>query len=108
MTTREEINRIAAEIENLRGEYDAEYVWGVRFDAPGLEVGHTFDASRVWVDGEPTDEYLPGTCVVPSTHLHKRCVLDYPGTAYIVCGNLAAYGEDCGEVILTDCEVMAL
>lgn len=105
MTT--ELKNIAAQIDTLKAEYDESLIWGVRFDAAGLEIGHVFDASRVWDDGEAADDLLNGTSVVQDTHV-VRVGANYLnlGTPYIVCGYMAGYGEDRGEVILTECEVM--
>lgn len=105
MTT--EIETIVTQIETLKAEYSDELIWGIRWDVAGLEVGHVFEASHVWDDGEMTDEMLKGTCVIQDTHI-SRIVGIYPGTPYIVCGYNAGYGEDAGEVILSECEIMAV
>ena len=43
---------------------DYEY-YGVRVtDGENIAVGDELDQSRIWVDGEPTDEYLDGTCAI--------------------------------------------
>ena len=103
-----EIKTLSDRIKALKAEYDESLVWGVRWDAPGFPVGHIFDASRVWDDGEVVEgEYLNGTCVISESGLHNVTEFNfYIGTAYIVCGYHAGYGEDEGEVILSECEVM--
>lgn len=94
------------QIEDIAAEYSSEYVWGVRFDSPGLPIGHVFPPSRVWDNGDPTGDVLPGTCAVHADHLDV--LIDYVGSAYIVCGNFVAHGQDRGEVIMSDCEIMAI
>lgn len=104
-----DIKSITEQIETLKAEFSEDLIWGVRFDNAGLEVGHIFDASREWADGELTGETLKGTCVLQDSHLHLiRNGSDYPGTPYIVCGYFVSYGEDTGEVVLSECEIMAV
>lgn len=100
---------IRRRIEELKLKFADHYVWGVRFDVPGLKVGDVFPISRVWTDGEPTDETLLGTACIQDTHLH--CITStnlYDGTCYIVCGEDMGYGQDCGEILIGECEVMAV
>lgn len=106
----EKLQTIQATIETLASEYAAHYTWAVRWDEPGLPVGHVFPPSRVWVDGEPTEETLPGTSAIAAKDLQRVVsrMNYYTGQPYIVCGELSLYGEDLGEVILRDCEVIAI
>ena len=102
---------ILKQIETLKADYGESLIWGVRYDVAGLPVSHIFDASRVWDDGKPTEETLSGTSVLQETHI--ACVIggyctDAQPTAYIVCGYHAGYGEDAGEIILSECEVIAV
>jgi hypothetical protein len=109
ITIREQMTAIKAQIDALKAEYSEEYVWGVRWDDADLSVGHIFPASRVWDDGDPTDELCSGTSCIQDTHL--RCISEtnyYVGTAYIVCGLHAGYGEDPGEILMSECEIMAV
>ena len=108
-----QMKNTAERIEALKSAHDQTLIWGVRWDVSGLEVGHIFDASRVWDDGEIVEgEYLSGTSAVQDTHINRSNLADYctvySPTAYIVCGYHAGYGEDIGEVILSECEVMEL
>lgn len=106
MTT--ELKTIAAQIETLKADYSDEYSWGVRWDDAGLPVGHVFGESRVWADDQPTSEYLNGTSAIEVNGLrHISSGNFYPGVPYIVCGVETGYGEDAGEIILSECEIMA-
>lgn len=112
MTTemKTQIKNLISQIETLKSEYDESLVWGVRCDVAGLPIGHIFEASYVWDDGKWTDEMLKGTCVVEDKFVAREAaayLAGYP-QAYVVCGYHAGYGEDQGEVILTECEVMAI
>lgn len=72
--------------------------------------------SRVWVDGEPTSEFLDGLSVTDARSAkwgaqHGFDARDwstgyYPGDyTYIIGGHNAQRGEDIGELIITDPEV---
>jgi len=100
------VGEIRNTIKALADEYSDELAWGVRYDVAGLPVGHVFPASRVWVDGDPTDELLKGTCAVSVKAVSSKSI--YPGAAYIVCGYRETGETDRGEVVLSECEVMAL
>jgi hypothetical protein len=100
---------ISSRIEKLKLQFAEHYAWGVRFDVPGLCVGHVFPVSRVWANDQPTEETLPGTATLEDSHLEVICSTHfYTGAAYIVCGEHAGYGEDQGEILMRDCEIMAL
>lgn len=51
--------RLAAAVD----EYDYEY-FGFRIVDDLPADGEILDPSRVWVDGEPTDQFLPGTSAI--------------------------------------------
>ncbi len=58
--------------------------------------------SRVWVDNEPTNEYLSGTCAVSSEKLHLTGY-GYIGDTILVLGsNNAEGGNDLGEIVLIE------
>jgi len=103
------MQEVKSRIERMKMKFAEHYVWGIRFDVAGLPVGHQFPASRVWANDEPTDEILDGTSCIQDTHLNAITATNfYVGTPYIVCGEHAGYGADRGEVLIRDCEVMAL
>lgn len=96
---------VAADIARVSADYP-DYVWGIRFDSPGLPIGHIFPASRVWDDGEVTDDFCDGTSCLAADYV-ARFRLQYFGTPYIVCGIHAGYGQDSGEILMSECEIMA-
>src|ERR1051326_4307761 len=77
ITIREQMTAIKAQIDALKAEYSEEYVWGVRWDDADLSVGHIFPASRVWDDGDPTDELCSGTSCIQDTPIF-RSVTSFP------------------------------
>src|SRR5690349_1690277 len=100
----EQMSRIAAQIETLAQQYSESYTWGVRWDVAGLPVGHIFPPSRRWEDNQVTGDVLPGTSCTEVDGLKYITEFNYyEGTPYIVCGIHAGYGEDCGEVLLSEC-----
>ena len=94
---------IASCIEALRGDYNWGLTWGVRYDLPGLPVGHIFPPSQVYGEDQlPTGELLPGTSVVDDLLVG----LVYGENCYIVAGYFVEAGNDSGEAVLSECEVM--
>lgn len=86
---------------------DYEYV-GIRVqdDVP-FELGEMFHVSHVWVDGDDTGEELPGVCVIDGRKAELSA--SYCGNhAAIICGNHAEYGEDPGELIISDPVVLTV
>jgi len=100
---RDEIRQALREAKALRADYA--YV-AVRVQTGTVSVGDILAPSHVWVDGDPTDETLPGTCAF--------CSAPTDGTKYmgdcliVVGGDIAEYGEDDGEIIIEDAEVLAV
>jgi len=101
--TKEEINKA---IEAVRdNEYDYNYV-AIRVCPDMVEVGQTLEPSFVWVDGEITDEELEGTCGI---NIHSKASYKYFGACMAIIGGYdAEYGEDAGEIIVKDAEVIAI
>ena len=90
-----------AEYMNLRYDYD--YI-GVRVQEVPFELGSIDHNSHVWDDGDDTGVELDGICA---------CTLDRLGSnnyfgdhVAIICGNDVEYGEDDGEIIIRDAEVV--
>lgn len=69
--------------------------------------GETLAPSRVWVDGEATDDLLDGTCGLSLAHA-ERLAAQYVGRVVLVMGgDDASWGEDVGEVIIRDAMALA-
>ena len=80
----------------------------IRYEETEREIGELLDNSRVWVDGEPTEEYLDGTSVLIEAQ-DRFSGQQYSGVfpiKYLVEGRWVADGEDDGEVILEGCTIV--
>lgn len=104
MKKREVIENIMNRIEEIRENSDYEYI-GVRVQENEFVKGEILDNSFVWVDGEITDEELDGTCAVKleDAELAKGYFGDHVA---IIGGNYMEYGQDLGEIIIRDAEVL--
>lgn len=103
--TSEMIKKINEKVEELELEETYAYV-GVRVQEVPFELGQIDHCSKVWVDGEETDEELDGVC---ATKLDKLTANEYFGDyVAILCGNSAEYGEDAGEIIISDAIVASI
>ena len=101
---------VAGATELIGEDYD---MYGVRVDPIRYAVGDTLPDSRVWEDGEPTEEVLEGTsCIeIRKGNLEEaiRWARSYGGgIRYLVAGNAWTYGEDAHEVLIRDARVLCL
>ena len=107
--TQEMIDRINSMIEDL--SYDYEFV-GIRTQEEPFELGEMDHVSHIWVDGDDTGEELDGVCTLSLTMKHidwAKLAGAYCGDhAAIVCGNSGSWGEDAGEIIIEDPEVVEI
>jgi hypothetical protein len=90
-------------------DYDAFGLRVVWEDPPG--DGDMLGPSRVWIDGDPTDEYLRGVSAIEVTPRKIDRALElitgYLGKHVILVGaNSFEYGEDEGEIVLIDAQVL--
>lgn len=78
---------------------------GVRRDDDAYAVGDILPPSRLWDDGEPTEEVLDGTSAIDP---RKAPLLSqYLGRyLYLLAGDYHTYGQDEGEVILRPAKVI--
>lgn len=92
------------------GEYR---YYGVRVLDDDVRVGDGIPASRTWVNGDPTDEVLPGPCALwVESASDLPAVLakaaEYVGTNTVLLGaDEWLLGEDDGEIIMVDAVVVA-
>ena len=103
MMNAEMIKHIKKVAEEMDLSWDYEFV-GVRVQEQDFELGAIEHLSHVWDNGDDTGVELEGICV---------CKLDclgvnqyYGDHVAIICGNEAEYGEDDGELIIRDAEVV--
>lgn len=93
-----------------------EIVWGeqeryfLRWDERDYESGDLLPPSRVWIEGEPTEELLRGTSAIDFSHPERFNTLArqlrYAGDVYLIKGFRYADGEDIGEVIVDEARVV--
>ena len=104
MTKREAIESIINRIDEIKENAEYEYI-GVRVQENEFAEGETLDNSFVWVDGEMTDDELDGTCAVrlEDANLANGYFGDHVA---IIGSNSMEYGQDLGEIILRDAEVL--
>lgn len=101
--TKEEINKAIETIKN--NDYDYTYV-AIRICPDMVEAGQTLENSFVWVDGEITDEEIDGTCGID---IESKAGGGYFGACMAIIGGYdAEYGEDDGEIIIKNAEVIAV
>lgn len=104
MTKMEAIKNIMNRIDEIKENSEYEYI-GVRVQENEFAEGEILDNSFVWVDGEMTDEELDGTCAVKLED--AELANGYFGEHVAIIGsNSMEYGQDLGEIIPRDAEVM--
>lgn len=115
-------NALIATIVAAAAEIDAGWSIGLRIES-ACKVGQTLPASRIWDDGVVTGDLLDGTSAI---RIRTTSMDDSPVTAESVAAALATmsiydgshlvllagepegYGEDDGEIIIGEAEVMAV
>ena len=103
MMNAEMIKNIKKVAEEMGLSWDYEFV-GVRVQEQDFELGTIEHLSHVWDNGDDTGVELDGICVCS---LDRLGVNNYFGDHIaIICGNEAEYGEDDGELIIRDAEVV--
>lgn len=103
--TREMINEIKSMVEKMELNYEYEYV-GIRVQEQEFSMGPMDHVSHVWDNGDDTGVELNGVCVSTLNSLGSNVY--YGEHIAIVCGNTMEYGEDIGELIISDAEVVAV
>ncbi len=91
----------------VESRYDYETI-GVRVQEQPFELGSIEHLSHVWDDGEDTGEELGGICCTAIDLLDAVDCEYYGDHVAIIGGSLNSYGEDAGEIIIEDAEVLAI
>ena len=104
MTKAEAIKNIIDRIDEIQDAYDYGYI-GIRVSDNKFSEGETLNNSFVWVDGEMTDEELDGTCAIMLKDA-KLANAYYGDHVAIIGSDSMEYGQDLGEIILRDAEVL--
>ena len=99
------------ELRDMADKYSDRYQYvGVRTQEEPFELGEIDHVSSVWDDGDETDEKLNG---VSTTNIHSSALRMHtdcdPRYGFyfgdhkaIIAGDFAEYGEDPGEIIISD------
>lgn len=104
MTKSEAIKNVINRIEKIEDAYDYGYI-GIRVSKNEFTEGEILDNSFVWVDGRMTDEELDGTCAIMLKD--AKLANSYFGNHVAIIGSDSMeYGQDLGEIILRDAEVL--
>lgn len=104
MTT-EMIEQARAIADELSMDYE---VFGVRVQDVPFTMGAMDHASHVWDNGDDTGEELDGVCAQDVKTLNKYHNVYYGDYIAVVAGNDYSYGEDAGELIISDPVVVAI
>lgn len=96
--------RLAEVAEELFFDYE---VVAIRVQEVPFELGAIDHVSSVWEDGEETDEELDGICAIRAKDVDKSDTY-FGDHVAIIAGNRYTYGEDIGEVIIEDAEVVEI
>ena len=106
---KEILNKIMAKVEELKNDDDFWFEFiGVRVQEQEFELGEVKHNSSVWVDGDETDEELDGICAIDVNKL-AYVKVEYPGEHMaIIASNRAHAGEDIGEIVMSDAQVVAI
>lgn len=103
--TRDMIETIKSIVDEMDLDYEYEYI-GVRVQEQEFSLGKMVHVSHVWDNGTDTGIELDGVCVSRISSLGAN---EYFGEhVAIVCGYSAEYGEDEGELVIHDAEVVAV
>ncbi|MDO4564854.1 MAG: hypothetical protein Q4C04_04500 [Clostridia bacterium] len=82
---------------------------GVRIQSVPFELGEISHNSHVWFDGDDTGDELDGISTIAAEQIERinAGYGEYYGEyAAIIGGDLAEYGEDDGEIVLRNAEVI--
>lgn len=105
--TREQLHDL---IEQVKDEYGWDYGYiGIRTQDEAFALGKLSHRSHVWDDGDDTGEELDGVCATdinsPSIRAHCDDAINgcyFGDHCAIIAGNSAEWGEDEGEIVISD------
>ncbi len=85
--------------------YDFECI-GIRVqDGIPFELGSLDHTSKVWDNGEETDIDLDGVCIIGINDI-ENIKAYYGDHAAVVVGDMCEYGEDPGELVIKNAQVI--
>jgi hypothetical protein len=82
-----------------------------KYTSDELAGREALPSSRVWEDGEVTDQIMEGTAAMDAKHLERLINMwgmqtSYSGRPYLIDGKLIETGVDPGEVVLKDARII--
>lgn len=102
---------IMSQVKAIVDEHGWEYEkYAIRIQEVPFELGKIDHVSHVWVDGDETEDKLSGLCCT-MTNCMEQSVRngEYFGNYMaVIGGNSYEYGEDIGEIIISDPVVIAI
>ena len=107
MTTAE----LRALIEELMEEYGEYQYFGIRTQDVPFELGEIDHNSKVWEDGDETDEELDGISATNATSGSISAHIDglyYGDHMAILASNDITWGEDVDELVMRDAVVIRI
>lgn len=82
---------------------------GIRVQEVPFELGCMDHVSHIWIDGDDTGEELDGVCAQDINAIGTFANGCYFGDhVAVIAGNTYTYGQDEGEVIIEDAEVVEI
>ncbi|WP_291243960.1 hypothetical protein [Fournierella sp.] len=105
-------NEMLDRLEEVASNSDY-FLVGIRCQEVSFSLGEMNHVSHVWEDGEDTGEELNGVCVVEAGSARRVFSgifsVEYPGEhVAIVASNDGYNGEDYGELVLENAEVIEI
>jgi hypothetical protein len=108
--SQKQIEKILDEAKEVAEELECSYeCFGLRVIPEGYTVGSgdILNPSYNWDDGENTGELLAGTSAIELIGDYSNNLVQYCGAQIaLIAGDDAGYGEDCGEILIDNAEVL--
>lgn len=102
------IEQVRAIVEEQELDLDYGYI-GIRIQEEPFGLGPIDHVSHIWEDGDDTGEELDGVCAINYKSLAACNGVNYYGDHIaILASDRATYGEDIGEIIMEEAEVISI
>lgn len=103
-------SEIIEQVKKIAEENDMDYECiAVRVQKEPFEFGEMDHVSHRWDDGDDTGEELDGVSGTKVSSIKANARTTYYGEHLaVIAGNRYTYGEDAGEVVIEDPQVIAI
>ena len=103
-------NEIIEQVKKIAEENDMDYECiAIRVQEVPFELGEMSHVSHRWDDGDDTGEELDGVSGTKVSSIKANASTTYYGKYLaVIAGNCYTYGEDAGEVVISDPQVIAI